>query len=97
MRSCFFIRINKRNPVSTTAFLVFNWLISGVKVPQCHTSVTLLYFLNGTGLYSNKQIGELFGLTYSAVSPRANIVKSEIFRQPELRQKYSLIKSMIKV
>ncbi len=57
----------------------------------------LLYFLRGTGLYTNKQIGELFGLTYSAVSRRANIVKSEISKQSEMRQKYSLIKSMIKV
>ncbi len=57
----------------------------------------LLYFLRGTGLYTNKQIGELFGLTYSAVSRRANIVKSEISKQSEIRQKYSLIKSMIKV
>jgi hypothetical protein len=47
--------------------------------------------------YTNKQIGELFGLTYSAVSRRANIVKSEISKQSEMRQKYSLIKSMIKV
>jgi len=47
--------------------------------------------------YTNKQIGELFGLTYSAVSRRASIVKSEIFKQSEMRQKYSLIKSMIKV
>ena len=57
----------------------------------------LLYFLRGTGLYTNKQIGELFGLTYSAVSRRANIVKSEISKQSEMRQKYSPIKSMIKV
>jgi len=57
----------------------------------------LLYFLRGTGLYTNKQIGELFGLTYSAVSRRANIVKSEISKQSEMRQKYSLIKSKIKV
>ena len=57
----------------------------------------LLYFLRETGLYTNKQIGELFGLTYSAVSRRANIVKSEISRQPGMRRKYSLIKSMIKV
>ncbi len=41
----------------------------------------LLYFLRGTGLYTNKQIGELFGLTYSAVSRRANIVHSEISNQ----------------
>jgi len=38
-----------------------------------------------------------FGLTYSAVSRRANIVKSEISKQSEMRLKDSLIKSMIKV
>ena len=57
----------------------------------------LLYFLRETGLYTNKQIGELFGLSYSAVSRRAKILQSEISKQPELRQKYTLIKSMIKV
>ena len=57
----------------------------------------LLYFLRGTGLYTNKQIGQLFGLTYSAVSRRASIVKSEIWKQSEMRRKYSLIKSIIKV
>ena len=54
----------------------------------------LLYFLRGTGLYTNKQIGELFGLTYSAVSRRANIVKSEISKQSEMRPKYSLMKRL---
>jgi hypothetical protein len=57
----------------------------------------LLYSLRDTGLYTNKQIGELFGLTYSAVSRRVNIVKSEISKQSEMRRKYSLIKSIIKV
>jgi putative transposase len=57
----------------------------------------LLYSLRDTGLYTNKQIGELFGLTYSAVSRRANIVKQEISKQSEMRRKYSLIKSTIGV
>ncbi|MGD2029706.1 MAG: transposase [Desulfobacterales bacterium] len=57
----------------------------------------LLYFLRGTGLYTNKQIGELFGLTYSAVSRRASIVKSKISKPSEMKRKYSLIKSIIKV
>jgi hypothetical protein len=55
------------------------------------------YFLRGTGLYTNKQIGELFGLTYSAVSRRACIVKIEMSKQSEMRRKYSLIKSIIEV
>jgi putative transposase len=57
----------------------------------------LLYFLRETGLYTNKQIGELFGLTYSAVSRRASIVKSQISKPSEMRRKYSRIKSIIKV
>ncbi len=57
----------------------------------------LLYFLRETGLYTNRQIGELLGLTYSAVSRRANIVKSKIPKQPEMKRKYNLIKSKIKV
>jgi hypothetical protein len=52
----------------------------------------LLYFLRGAGLYTNKQIGELFDLTYSAVSRRANMVKLEISKKSEMRQKYSLIR-----
>jgi len=57
----------------------------------------LLYFLRGTGLYTNKQIGALFGLTYSAVSRRASIVKLKISKQSVMMRKYSLIKSIIKV
>jgi REP element-mobilizing transposase RayT len=60
----------------------------------------LLYILRETGLFTNKQIGKLFGLTYSAVSRRASIVKSEISNQSEkseMRQKYNLIKSKVKV
>jgi predicted transcriptional regulator len=57
----------------------------------------LLYYLRETGLYTNRQIGELFGLTYSAVSRHANIVKTKIAKQPEMKQKHSLIKSRIKV
>ena len=57
----------------------------------------LLYFLRGTGLFTNKQIGELFGLTYSAVSRRASIVKSELSKQSGMRRKYNRIKSIIKV
>jgi len=57
----------------------------------------LLYILRETGLYTNKQIGELFGLTYSAVSRRASIVKSEISKPSEMRRRYNRIKSIIKV
>ena len=57
----------------------------------------LLYYLRDTGRYTNKQIGELFGLSFSAVSRRATVIRSEIFKEAKIRQKYNLIKSMIKV
>ncbi len=57
----------------------------------------LLYFLRETGIYTNKQIGDLFNLTYSAVSRRADIAKSDISKQTEMKRKYNLIKSKIKV
>jgi len=57
----------------------------------------LLYYLRETGLYTNKQIGDLLNLTYSAVSRRADIVEAEMVRHAEMRQKYKLIKSRIKV
>ena len=57
----------------------------------------LIYFMRETGLYTNKQIGELFGLTYSAVSRRANIFRSKTLKQSEIRRKYDQLKSRIKV
>ena len=57
----------------------------------------LLYFLRATGRYSNKQIGDLLNLTHSAVSRRADIVRSEISKRSEIQRKYNLLKSKIKV
>jgi REP element-mobilizing transposase RayT len=57
----------------------------------------LLHYLRDTGLYTNSQIGKLFGITYSAVSRRAKIIKHEISKSTELERKYNLIKSKIKV
>jgi len=57
----------------------------------------LLHYLRETGLYTNSQIGELFGITYSAVSRRASIIKSKIAKSTELECKYNLMKSKIKV
>jgi len=51
----------------------------------------LLYYLLDTGRYTNKKIGELFGLTFSAVSRRANIIKYEIFKQTKIRRKHDQI------
>jgi len=57
----------------------------------------VLYFIRETGLYTNRQIGNIFGLTYSAVSRRANIIKLKIGKSKELNNKYRQIKSLIKV
>lgn len=56
----------------------------------------LLCFLKDTGLYTNQQIGDLFNLTYSAVSRRASNVKSDMKKQTSLRRKYASIQSRIK-
>ena len=57
----------------------------------------LLYCLKETGFYTNKQIGDLFNLTYSAVSRRAANIRLDLSKQAGLRRKYDLIKSRIKV
>ncbi len=43
----------------------------------------LLYFMLETGLYTNRQIGDLFGLSYPAVSRRANISKCKVKRKKQ--------------
>ena len=57
----------------------------------------LLYFLWETGLYTNRQIGNLFGITYSAVSRRVHITKSRISKHNVIGRKYEHLKSLIKV
>lgn len=57
----------------------------------------LLYFLWETGLYTNRQIGNLFGITYSAVSRRVHMTKSKISKHNVIRRKYEHLKSLIKV
>ena len=57
----------------------------------------LLLYLRETGMYTNCQIGELFGITYSAVSRRANIIKFQMTKSSELECKYNSVKSKIKV
>ena len=57
----------------------------------------LLYLIWETGLYTNRQIGDLFGLSYSAVSRRANISKSKVTKNKVLKEKYKKIRPLIKV
>ncbi len=57
----------------------------------------LLYFLWETGLYTNRQIGDLFGLSFSAVSRRAHISKIKIMKNKVIKKKFQNIKSPIKI
>ena len=56
-----------------------------------------MYVLWETGLYTNTEIGELFGVTYSAVSRRAAITKARIEGDGTYRKTYKILNSQIKM
>lgn len=55
----------------------------------------LIYLLWHLGQTTNHQIGERFGLTYSAVSRRVRIFKDLLRNNQALQNKYNRIKSQI--
>jgi REP element-mobilizing transposase RayT len=57
----------------------------------------LIYLLWHMGALTNQQIGEKFGLTYSAVSRRVSILKELLKNDPALHEKINKIKSLIKI
>ena len=57
----------------------------------------LIYIAYQLGVTTNKEIGEIFGLSYSAVSRRVRIVKELLNKDQELERKYRQIKSLIKI
>jgi hypothetical protein len=57
----------------------------------------LICLLWNTGELTNQQIGEKFGLTYSAVSSRVRIFKDLLKKNQELENKFNQIKSLIKI
>jgi REP-associated tyrosine transposase len=57
----------------------------------------LIYLLWNMGELTNKQIGEKFDLTYSAVSRRVGIFKDLLKDNPALQDKLNQIKSLIKI
>ena len=57
----------------------------------------LIYLLWQLGMLTNEQIGDKFGLTYSAVSKRAGIFKNKLSNDKALQQKFSSIKAQIKI
>jgi REP element-mobilizing transposase RayT len=57
----------------------------------------LIFLIWQQGHQTNQQIGNLFGLTYSAVSRRISIVKSLIGQNRQLRREFEHLKSKIKI
>jgi len=57
----------------------------------------LIYISWQLGVTTNAEIGEKFGLGYSAVSQRVKIIKEMLDKDKELEGKYRQIKSLIKI
>ncbi len=57
----------------------------------------LVYLLWQTGRFSNSEIGEQFGLTYSSVTRRVDALTNRLEREEELKSRYEELKSQIKV
>ncbi len=57
----------------------------------------LLYALWEAGRYTNYEIGEMFGLSYSAVSRRVHMMRKDISIDRKLQKTYKQIKSLIKM
>jgi len=49
------------------------------------------------GMMTNQQIGEKFGLTYSAVIKRVGILKYKLSQDKLFQQKFNSIKAQIKI
>ena len=57
----------------------------------------LIYIARELGVVTNQQIGDKFGLTNSAVSRRARILKEKLKKDRDLNTKLVKIKSLIKI
>jgi len=56
----------------------------------------LLYWLWQDGMYTNIQIGDLFGLTHSSVSRRVTIIRKKLTMEPNFQRRINTLKSQIK-
>jgi hypothetical protein len=55
------------------------------------------YMLWQSGQLNNQQIGEKFGLTYSAVSRRVGVFKDLLRKNSGLQNKLNRVKALIKI
>jgi len=61
------------------------------------SAIAPIYLLWQTGRFSNAEIGEQFGLTYSSVTRRVDVLKNRLENEDELKGLYEVLKSQIKV
>jgi putative transposase len=57
----------------------------------------LLYLIWQMGVRTNTQIGEIFGLTGSAISRRVRVFKSSVIQDPSLQKRMADLKSLIEI
>jgi len=57
----------------------------------------LIYLLWETSLYTNKEIGDLFSITYSAISRRVNITRSRLYQDQKFNKTFRKLKSQLKM
>ncbi len=57
----------------------------------------LIYIAWQLGVVTNREIGEQFGLAYSAVSQRVSVIREMLSKDMQLERKYRHIKSLIKI
>ena len=57
----------------------------------------LIYIAWQSGVATNQEIGEIFGVTYSAVSQRAGVIKELLKKDKQLQKKCQHIQSLIKI
>ena len=65
-----------------------------IKVPDRENRDLLLYILYDTGQYTNKEIGELFELTYSAVSRRVQFMQTRLNTDRKLKKRFEKVEKL---
>ena len=57
----------------------------------------MIYFLWQTGRFSIREIGELFGLSYSSVSKRAGMVRKRLREEKTFQDEFDGLNTLIKI
>ena len=66
-------------------------------VLECNPEMLMIYFLWQTGRFSNREIGELFGLSYSSVSKRAGIVSKRLREEKTFQDEFDRLNALIEM